>query len=84
MVRSIRRLGELILITGWIVPFWLSGSTLLDYIRVELGPSLDGAHPLNSFPFVDFAGRCFTAGCIWLAIAVGYRALRTPSGHANP
>jgi hypothetical protein len=84
MVTSIRRFGELILMTGWIVPFWLSGSTLLDYVRVEIAPRLAGAHPLNSFPFVDFAGRCFSAGCLWLAIAMGCRFLRTRSGKTNP
>ena len=74
-----RKLGKLLLMTGWILPFWVGGSTLLEYLRAEIAPRLAGDHPMNSFTYVDFSWRCFTVGCVWLAIAVGYR-----SGKTNP
>jgi hypothetical protein len=79
-MEMICRLGKLILITGWVLPFWLSGSTLLEYLRVEITPRLAGVQPLNSFPYIDFSSRSFTVGCVWMAVAVGYHVMASGSG----
>lgn len=78
-MRAICRLGEIFLMAGWILPFWFSGSALFEYIRMELTPRLLGEQPLNSFPYLDFSWKTFSAGCLWLGIAIGYRVIRLHS-----
>ncbi len=73
-----------LLSVGWLVPMWLGVSNVLDYVVLELQPVLLQQPKLNSFPFIDFADRCFAfaflwlgvvlAGWAWLGIAVWQRA----------
>jgi hypothetical protein len=55
---------------GWLVPMWLGVSNVLDFVALELQPLLLQQPKLNSFPFIDFAGRCFAFAFLWLAAAL--------------
>jgi hypothetical protein len=55
---------------GWLAPMWLGVSTLLDFVALELQPMLLQQPKLNSFPFIDFAGRCLAIAFLWLAAAL--------------
>ncbi|MCC7248246.1 MAG: hypothetical protein IT473_06465 [Lysobacter sp.] len=59
-----------LLSAGWLVPMWLGVSALLDFVEVELWPLLLQQPKLNSFPFIEFAERCFAVGFLWLGIAI--------------
>ena len=55
---------------GWLLPMWLGVSNVLDYMALELQPLLLQQPKLNSFPFIDFAGRCFAIAFLWLGAAL--------------
>ncbi len=59
-----------LLSAGWLVPMWLGISTMLDFVELELWPLLLQQPKLNSFPFIDFAGKCFAVAFLWLGLAV--------------
>lgn len=59
-----------LLSAGWLVPMWLGVATMLDFVELELWPLLLQQPELNSFPFIDFAWKCFAIGFLWLGLAV--------------
>lgn len=61
---------------GWLVPVWMSFSSLLSFLGSELYPLLQGKKPLNSFPFLDFSFQAFTVGCLWLAAVLIFWIVR--------
>lgn len=63
-----------LLSAGWLMPMWMGLSTYLEFWRAEAWPLLDGQHPGNSFPFLQFARDCFNWGFAWLAIAITFWA----------
>jgi len=62
--------------TGWLIPAWLSGSSLFAFLDAEIWPRLRGQKPDNSFPYVDFSHQAFTAAVIWLAAVVFFWSWR--------
>jgi hypothetical protein len=60
-----------LLSTGWLLPMWLGVSSALDFVALELQPLLMQQPRLNSFPFIDFAGRCFAIAFVWLGAVLG-------------
>ena len=61
---------------GWLLPMWAAGSTYLDFLQAEAAPLWRGEHPVNSFPFLEFASNAFAVGCGWLALVIGGWAWR--------
>lgn len=59
-----------LLSAGWLVPVWLGVATMLDFVELELWPLLLQQPKLNSFPFIDFAGKCFAVAFLWLGLVV--------------
>lgn len=59
-----------LLSAGWLLPMWLGVSTLLEFVELELWPLLLQQPKLNSFPFIDFAGKCFSIAFLWMGLAV--------------
>ena len=59
-----------LLSAGWLVPMWLGVATMLDFVELELWPLLLQQPKLNSFPFIDFAGKCFAVAFLWLGLAI--------------
>ena len=59
-----------LLSAGWLLPTWLGVATMLDFVELELWPLLLQQPKLNSFPFIDFAGKCFAVAFLWLGLAV--------------
>jgi hypothetical protein len=59
---------------GWLVPMWLGVNSYLRFWQAEGYPlSLQGEHPLNSFPFLHFASECFAVAFAWLgAVGLGW------------
>ncbi|NOT90046.1 MAG: hypothetical protein HOP03_17990 [Lysobacter sp.] len=71
MTRILRFRAPIALLSaGWLVPMWLGVSTMLDFVELELWPLLLQQPKLNSFPFIDFAGKCFAVAFLWLGLAV--------------
>lgn len=60
-----------LLSVGWLLPMWLGVSNVLDFVTLELQPLLLQQPKLNSFPFIDFAGRCFAFAFVWLGAVLG-------------
>jgi hypothetical protein len=65
--------------TGWLLPFWLSGRLLFDYLWAEVSPRLHGESPVNSFPYEWYSLQAFTVGCVWLGAVVFFWAWRLSS-----
>ena len=65
-----------LLSAGWLVPLWLGIGTYLTFVRYEVWPLLEGQHPLNSFPFLDFTSRCLTISIAWLGLVIVFWAYR--------
>jgi len=69
---------------------WAAGSTFLEFLQVEAWPLWRGEHPVNSFPFVQFASQTFAIGCVWLAVVIfwwGWRFAslpQVPPGSVEP
>jgi hypothetical protein len=61
---------------GWLLPMWAAGSTVLDFLQVEAWPLWRGEHPVNSFPFIQFASQAFAIGSVWLAAVIAWWAWR--------
>jgi hypothetical protein len=59
-----------LLSAGWLAPMWLGVATMLDFVELELWPLLLQQPKLNSFPFIDFAGKCFAVAFLWLGLAL--------------
>lgn len=59
-----------LLSAGWLVPLWLGAWALLQFVEVELWPLLLQQPKLNSFPYLDFAGRYIAIGFLWLGAVV--------------
>lgn len=74
-----RRLLMTAFSTGWLLPMWAAGSTVLGFLQAEAWPLLSGEHPVNSFPFIRFASQSFTVGVVWLAAVIAWWAWRRAS-----
>ena len=61
------RFAIALLSVGWLVPLWMGVWALLQFVEVELWPLLLQQPKLNSFPYLDFAGRCIAIAFLWLA-----------------
>ena len=59
-----------LLSAGWLFPMWLGVSTYLSFWSLEGGPMLLGRETGHSFPFLAFAGDCFSWGFAWLGVVV--------------
>lgn len=76
MPRALATFSLLILNTGWIIPFYLSITSLIDWCDLEASPLVYGTQrTVNSFPFLNFADLMFKVACIWLAIAIAGNTL---------
>jgi hypothetical protein len=76
MFRALSTFALLILNTGWIIPFYLSITSLIDWCELEASPLVYGTErTVNSFPFLAFSDRIFTVACIWLAIVIACKTL---------
>ena len=64
---------------GWLLPMWAAVSTVLDFLHVEAWPLWRGEHPVNSFPFIQFASQAFAIGLVWLAAVIAWWAWRFAS-----
>ena len=58
----IRRVLIALVSAGWILPMWISGSTVIE--------ALDPDSRIISFPAFQFAADAFTVACVWLAVVV--------------
>jgi hypothetical protein len=67
---------KLLFSIGWLVPIWISVNSLFSFLGSEIYPLLQGKHPLNSFPFLDFSFQAFTIGCVWLSAVLIYWIVR--------
>ena len=70
--------------TGWLLPMWVAGSTVLDFLNVEARPLLRGEQPVNSFPFILFASQTFAIGSAWLAAVIAWWAWRFAGRPESP
>jgi hypothetical protein len=76
MSRALATFSLLILNTGWIIPFYLSITSLINWCDLEASPLVYGTErTVNSFPFLEFADRMFMVACVWLAIAIACNTL---------
>lgn len=74
-----KRIGlalKLLFSIGWLVPIWISVNSLFSFLGFEIYPLLQGKHPLNSFPFLDFSFQAFTIGCLWFSAVLIYWIVR--------
>jgi hypothetical protein len=71
-----KRILIAILSAGWLLPFWVSASTMFQFLNAEVVPRLAGQQPINSFPFVQFSLQAFSIACVWLALVIVFWAWR--------
>ncbi len=56
---------------GWVVPLAIAVGSYLDFWQFEGWPLLlRQAHPLNSFPFIQFASQCCVIAFVWLGVVI--------------
>ena len=68
---------------GWVVPLWLSVDTYFDFWQLVALPLALNLRPLESFPFLEFAGNCFGFAMLWLGLVVGSWAYIGYMAHAK-
>jgi hypothetical protein len=61
---------------GWLFPLWLSATSMYRFFSVELLPRLDGKHPLNSFPPLQFSEEALVVALLWLAAVIMFWSWR--------
>jgi len=62
--------------TGWVIPLFLSVSSILDWCRLEVSPLLYGTQiSKNSFPFLEFPKQMLFLSCVWVAVAMAINTL---------
>jgi hypothetical protein len=62
--------------TGWLLPMWLAGKSLLHWINYDEVGFSKGEIPTESFPYVGFSYDLFTLGCTWLGLVIFFWAWR--------
>jgi hypothetical protein len=76
-----KRILIFILSVGWLLPLWVSGFIMFQFLSGEVMPRLAGRNPINSFPFIHFSAQAFTIACVWLAFAIVFWAWRMVPRH---
>lgn len=66
----IKKAIAIIFATGWLAPGWLGVATLFSWFHAEVAPRLQGDFPLNSFPYLEFAGSMLTLAGAWFSCVV--------------
>lgn len=62
-----KRVAIVLFSIGWVAPAWLGLGLFMTFLNSEVSPALHGMHPVNSFPFIAFSGRCWTVALVWFA-----------------
>jgi hypothetical protein len=67
----------LILNSGWIIPAYLCGHSLISWCQLEASPVIhENRRVDNSFPFLAFSRQMLTVASIWIAIAIVWNTFR--------
>lgn len=64
-----KRLFALFLKLGWIIPLFLWGAVLNDYLIQEVHPRLIGDANLNTFPYLVTLANLFRLSWVWAMFA---------------
>lgn len=76
MLHVLKMAFALILNLGWLLPFYLSMSSLIDWCRLEVSPVVyETDRGANSFPFLSFSRQMLIVACTWIAIAIAWNTI---------
>ena len=77
MLHILKTAFALILNLGWVLPFYLSMSSLIDWCRLEASPVVYGTdRGVHSFPFLSSSRQMLIVACIWIAVAIAWNTIR--------
>ena len=68
--------GKIIFFSGWIIPFYISAKSLIDWCNLEVAPAIYHYPKKGSiFPLLDLSEKAIGVTCIWLIIVFTYIAI---------
>ena len=77
MLHILKTAFALMLNLGWVLPFYLSMSSLIDWCRLEASPVVYGTdRGGHSFPFLSFSRQMLIVAFIWIVVAIAWNTIR--------
>jgi len=74
LINKLKTLFIITLYYGWVFPLFLSISSIISFLSIEVSPKIYGTeYKLNSFPYLEFAGQMSIVFIIWSSLAIIFR-----------
>ena len=77
MINKLKALFIIIFYYGWVFPLFLSISSIISFLSLEVSPKIYGTeYKLNSFPYLEFAEQMSIIFIIWTSLAIIFRIFK--------